>query len=181
MRCFNRTRPPPSLRAGIRKPSRLPEHGSCRATLYRTAHRSSPATTSRTLVLGNSGSAATLGVSAAKKVKAKRAPAGSACATVGDMMARRATIALGILLAWCTCAFALDPALTLASTRTPRGRSAKAFPKGRVTSFAQTPDGYLGWAPNSACCASMASECAWDPPAGEHLPSSYIRKHDRRT
>src|SRR5712671_112446 len=126
-----------------------------------------------------------LGVSAAKKVKVKRAPAGSACATVGDIMARRATIALSILLAWCTCAFALDPALDISQYAHTAWKIREGFSKGRVTSFAQTPDGYL-WLGTEFGLLRFdgVRNVPWDPPAGEHLPSSYIRSmiaaHDGR-
>ncbi len=126
-----------------------------------------------------------LAVSAAENVKVKRAQAGSACATVGDMMARRATIALGILLAWCTCAFALDPALDISQYAHTAWKIREGFSKGRVTSFAQTPDGYL-WLGTEFGLLRFdgVRNVPWDPPAGEHLPSSYIRSmiaaHDGR-
>src|SRR5712672_200265 len=117
-----------------------------------------------------------LGVSAAKNVKVKRAPAGSACATVGDMMARRATIALGILLAWCTCAFALDPALDISQYAHTAWKIREGFSKGRVTSFAQTPDGYL-WLGTEFGLLRFdgVKNVAWQPPQDQPLPSSNIR------
>src|SRR5882757_5634205 len=116
-----------------------------------------------------------LAVSAAKKVKVKRAPGGGACATVGDIMARRATIALGILLAWCTCAFALDPALDISQYAHTAWKIREGFSKGRVTSFAQTPDGYL-WLGTELGLLRFDGVRAvpWQPP-GEQLPSENVR------
>src|SRR6266403_1739143 len=100
-------------------------------------------------------------------------------------MARRATIALGILLAWCTCAFALDPALDINQYAHTAWKIREGFSKGRVTSFAQTPDGYL-WLGTEFGLLRFdgVRNVPWDPPAGEHLPSSYIRSmiaaHDGR-
>src|SRR5712675_2496480 len=117
-----------------------------------------------------------LAASAAKKVKVKRAQAGSACATVGDMMARRATIALGILLAWCTCAFALDPALDISQYAHTAWKIREGFSKGRVTSFAQTPDGYL-WLGTEFGLLRFDGVRAipWGPPRGAALPDDHIR------
>src|ERR1700686_2684300 len=55
----------------------------------------------------------------------------------------RALVALAILLACCSCAFALDPSLDINQYAHTAWKIREGFSKGRVTSFTQTPDGYL--------------------------------------
>src|SRR5947209_50071 len=91
-------------------------------------------------------------------------------------MARRTTAVLVFLLAWCTCAFALDPALDMSQYAHTAWKIREGFSKGRVTSFAQTPDGYL-WLGTEFGLLRFdgVRNVPWDPPTGDHLPSSYIR------
>ncbi len=58
-------------------------------------------------------------------------------------MRRRAVIALGIVLACCACASALDPSLDVSQYAHTAWRIREGFSKGYITSIAQTPDGYL--------------------------------------
>ena len=53
----------------------------------------------------------------------------------------RACISIAILLAYCACAFALDPALDVSQYAHTAWRMRDGFVKGQITSFAQTPDG----------------------------------------
>src|ERR1700761_5960719 len=88
---------------------------------------------------------------------------------------RRALIALAILLACCSCALALDPSLDISQYAHTAWLSREGFPKGVVESFAQTPDGYL-WLGTEFGLLRFDGVRAvpWQPPAGEHLPSSSI-------
>jgi signal transduction histidine kinase/ligand-binding sensor domain-containing protein len=98
---------------------------------------------------------------------------------------RRAVVALGILLACCPWARALDPSLDINQYAHTAWKIREGFSKGRVTSFAQTPDGYL-WLGTEFGLLRFdgVRNVPWDPPTGEHLPSSYIRSllsaHDGR-
>src|ERR1700680_2357437 len=97
----------------------------------------------------------------------------------------RALVALAILLACCSCAFALDPSLDINQYAHTAWKIREGFSKGRVTSFAQTPDGYL-WLGTEFGLLRFdgVRNVPWDRPGGEHLPSSYIRSllaaHDGR-
>jgi signal transduction histidine kinase/ligand-binding sensor domain-containing protein len=98
---------------------------------------------------------------------------------------RRAVVALGILLACCRWARGLDPSLDINQYAHTAWKIREGFSKGRVTSFAQTPDGYL-WLGTEFGLLRFdgVRNAPWDPPVGEHLPSSYIRSllaaHDGR-
>jgi signal transduction histidine kinase/ligand-binding sensor domain-containing protein len=98
---------------------------------------------------------------------------------------RRGVVALGILLACCPWARALDPSLDISQYAHTAWKIREGFSKGRVTSFAQTPDGYL-WLGTEFGLLRFdgVRNVPWDPPTGEHLPSSYIRSllaaHDGR-
>src|SRR6202035_4006966 len=48
-----------------------------------------------------------------------------------------------ILLACCTCVFALSPELDVSQYAHTAWKSRDGFPKGQVNAIAQTPDGYL--------------------------------------
>src|SRR5215208_4211843 len=48
-----------------------------------------------------------------------------------------------LLLAWCPSAFALNPALDISQYAHTSWRMRDGFPKGEISSIAQTPDGYL--------------------------------------
>jgi len=105
---------------------------------------------------------------------------------------RRATIArlacvliAGFLLALPPCASALDPALEISQYAHTAWKIREGFSKGRITSFAQTPDGYL-WLGTEFGLLRFdgVRNVPWEPPSGEHLPSNYIRSmvatHDGR-
>jgi signal transduction histidine kinase/ligand-binding sensor domain-containing protein len=89
---------------------------------------------------------------------------------------RGPVIALGILLACCFCASALDPSLDISQYAHTSWKIREGFSKGRVTSIAQTPDGYL-WLGTEFGLLRFdgVRNVLWDQNAGEHLPSSYIR------
>jgi len=98
----------------------------------------------------------------------------------------RAVFALSILLACCSCAaFASDPSLDISQYAHTAWKIREGFSKGRITSIAQTTDGYL-WLGTEFGLLRFdgVRNVLWDQPAGEHLPSRYIRNlltaHDGR-
>src|SRR5208337_3779370 len=90
-------------------------------------------------------------------------------------MGRRAVITLGILLACCACARALDPSLDVSQYAHTAWKIREGFSKGFITSVAQTPDGYL-WLGTEFGLLRFDGVRAvpWKPPAGQHLPNSYV-------
>src|ERR1700684_1403472 len=84
---------------------------------------------------------------------------------------------LGVLLACCPCASALTPSLDINQYAHTAWTVRDGFFKGSITSIAQTPDGYLWLGTESGLLRfDGVRSVPWQPPAGEHLPSSNIRK-----
>jgi signal transduction histidine kinase/ligand-binding sensor domain-containing protein len=117
-----------------------------------------------------------LSVIGVKGIEDQKRTTERACATVGVIVGTRTTIALGILLACCPWARGLDPSLDINQYAHTAWKIREGFSKGRVTSFAQTPDGYL-WLGTEFGLLRFdgVRNVPWEPPTGEHLPSSYIR------
>jgi signal transduction histidine kinase/ligand-binding sensor domain-containing protein len=92
-------------------------------------------------------------------------------------MERRAAIALGILLACCNIACALNPSLDINQYAHTAWTVRDGFFKGTVGSIAQTPDGYL-WLGTEFGLFRFDGVRAvpWQAPADEHLPGSNIRR-----
>jgi signal transduction histidine kinase/ligand-binding sensor domain-containing protein len=80
-----------------------------------------------------------------------------------------------MLLACCPCAFALDPALDINQYAHTSWKIRDGFPKGQISSIAQTPDGYL-WLGTEFGLIRFdgVRNVPWQPPPGQHLPSSHI-------
>ena len=80
-----------------------------------------------------------------------------------------------MLLAWCPCAFALDPALDISQYAHTAWKLRDGFTKGAITSIAQTPDGYL-WLGTEFGLHRFdgVRNVLWQPPADQHLPSNII-------
>src|SRR6202049_1186019 len=101
------------------------------------------------------------------------------------IIARCRLISVGMLLAFCPCTFALNPALAVSQYAHTAWKVREGFPKGRITSIAQTPDGYL-WLGTEFGLLRFdgVRNVSWDQTVGEHLPSRYIRHlltaHDGR-
>src|ERR1700738_1846967 len=89
---------------------------------------------------------------------------------------RRAVIALGILLAWCPIAFALNPSLAMNQYAHTAWKVRDGFSKGTIHHVAQTPDGYLWLATEFGLLRfDGVRSVPWQPPGNEHLPNSWIR------
>src|SRR5208282_5685456 len=88
----------------------------------------------------------------------------------------RVVVALGILLACCVCAFALNPSLEINQYAHRAWKVREGFSKGQISSVAQTPDGYL-WLGTEFGLLRFdgVRTIQWQPPADEHLPSNSIR------
>jgi ligand-binding sensor domain-containing protein/signal transduction histidine kinase len=88
----------------------------------------------------------------------------------------RAELALGILLACCPCAFALDPSLDVSQYAHTAWKVRDGFTKGNIRAIAQTPDGYL-WLGTEFGLLRFDGVRAvpWQSPPNQHLPSSDIR------
>ena len=83
-------------------------------------------------------------------------------------------LALGILLAFCPCAFALDRSLDVNQYAHTAWTGEGVF-KGTIRGIAQTPDGYL-WLGTEFGLLRFDGVRAvtWQPPPGQHLPSDDI-------
>src|ERR1700760_4680503 len=86
-----------------------------------------------------------------------------------------AGILVGVLLACCACASALDPSLDISQYAHTAWRVRDGFTKGYITSIAQTPDGYL-WLGSEFGLLRFDGVRAvpWRPPGNQHLPSGTI-------
>src|ERR1700733_1053282 len=92
-------------------------------------------------------------------------------------MERRAAIALGILVACCPCAYALNPSLDINQYAHTAWTARDGLFKGIVSSIAQTPDGYL-WLGTEFGLLRFdgVRSVPWQPQAGEQLPGTNIRR-----
>jgi len=85
-------------------------------------------------------------------------------------------IALGILLACCSCAFALDPSLDLSQYAHSAWNTRNGFPRDIIHAIAQTPDGYLWLATEFGLLRfDGVRSVPWQPPADQHLPTNKIQ------
>jgi len=82
-----------------------------------------------------------------------------------------------ILLACCPCASALSPSFDIDQYAHTPWTVREGFFKGALHSIAQTPDGHL-WLGTEFGLIRFdgVRSVPWEPPAGEHLPSSDIGK-----
>ena len=92
-------------------------------------------------------------------------------------MERRAAVALGVILACCPCALALNPALDISQYAHTAWTIRDGFFDSPVQTIAQTPDGYL-WLGTEFGLFRFdgVRKVAWNPPGGERLPSANVLK-----
>jgi signal transduction histidine kinase/ligand-binding sensor domain-containing protein len=87
----------------------------------------------------------------------------------------RAVVAIGILLACCACAFALDPSLDVSQYAHTTWKFRDGITKGAVFSIAQTPDGYLWLGTEFGLVRFDGTRAVpWQPSENQHLPSGAI-------
>src|SRR5229473_2363905 len=98
--------------------------------------------------------------------------------TYGPMrLAVAAVTILACRLAWCPCALALNPALDVSQYTHAAWKIREGFSEGTISAIVQTPDGYL-WLGTELGLMRFdgVRTVPWQPPAGEHLPSTNIWK-----
>jgi len=80
-----------------------------------------------------------------------------------------------MLLAGHPCAFALNPAQDVSQYAHTAWKIREGFTKGTIISIAQTPDGYLWLGTEFGLLRFDGVRTGpWQPPSGQHLPSSGI-------
>ena len=79
-----------------------------------------------------------------------------------------------MLLALYSCAFALDPWLSISQYAHTAWTSRDGFPTGNIFSMAQTPDGYF-WLGGEFGIFRFdgVRTVPWQPPAGQELPEKF--------
>jgi len=86
-----------------------------------------------------------------------------------------ATTLFAILVASCAPSLALSPSLEISQYAHTSWRVRDGFSKGVITSFAQTPDGYLWVGTESGLLRfDGVRQIVWQPPAGQQLPGGLI-------
>jgi signal transduction histidine kinase/ligand-binding sensor domain-containing protein len=87
----------------------------------------------------------------------------------------RVVVALAILLAYCRCAFSLDPSLDINQYAHTAWKIRDGFARGHIASIAQTPDGYL-WLGTEFGLLRFdgVRPVPWQPPRDQHLPGGTI-------
>ncbi len=81
----------------------------------------------------------------------------------------------GVMLAWCPCAFALDPALDVSQYAHTAWTVRDGFSTGNIYAMAQTPDGYLWFGTEFGLFRfDGVRSIRWQPPAGQQLPDKNI-------
>jgi len=86
---------------------------------------------------------------------------------------RRVAMLLGVLMAGCGCGFALNPALNISQYSHTAWTVRDGFSAGTIFAMAQATDGYL-WLGSEFGLFRFdgVRSVPWQPPAGQHLPSS---------
>ena len=88
---------------------------------------------------------------------------------------RRVAVCLGVLVAGCSCGFALNPSLDISQYAHTAWTVQSGFSLGNIYAFAQAPDGYL-WLGGEFGLSRFDGLrfLPWQPPAGQHLPDRNI-------
>src|SRR5260370_41723260 len=91
-------------------------------------------------------------------------------------MVGRGVIGLGVLVASCRCAFALDPSLDISQYAHTAWRIREGSFKGVIQAIAQTPDGYL-WLGTEFGLLRFdgGKNVPGQPPTGERLANNDIQ------
>ena len=80
-----------------------------------------------------------------------------------------------IVLAWCACAFALDPSLDISQYAHTAWKAGAGLTTGKINAIAQTPDGYLWLGTDFGLFRFDGVRAVpWRPPAGQQLPSNNV-------
>ena len=80
-----------------------------------------------------------------------------------------------IVLAWCACAFALDPSLDISQYAHTAWKAGAGLTTGKINAIAQTPDGYLWLGTDFGLLRFDGVRAVpWRPPAGQQLPSNNV-------
>jgi len=97
--------------------------------------------------------------------------------TLRHSVAARMVLACIIMLAAYPCVLALDPSLDVDQYAHTSWKVREGFSRGAILSIAQTHDGYL-WLGTEFGLLRFdgVKVVSWQPPAGEQLPSDYIRQ-----
>ena len=87
----------------------------------------------------------------------------------------RIAIVVGVLVAGCSCGFALNPSLDISQYAHTAWTVRDGFFKGAIYTIAQTPDGYL-WLGTEFGLFRFdgVRSVPWEPPAGQHLPGTDV-------
>jgi signal transduction histidine kinase/ligand-binding sensor domain-containing protein len=100
---------------------------------------------------------------------------GAEFSAIARALRRRAIVALGVLMAWCSSAFALDPALDISQYAHTAWKTREDFGKGSIHAIAQTSDGYLWLGTESGLLRfDGVRNVPWQP-AGMALPHGRIQ------
>jgi signal transduction histidine kinase/ligand-binding sensor domain-containing protein len=92
-------------------------------------------------------------------------------------MKRAAPLLACMLVAWCRCAFALNPSLDVSQYAHTSWRIRDGFAKGSIQAIAQTPDGYLCLGTEFGLLRfDGVRTIPWQPPPGRRLRRDNITK-----
>jgi signal transduction histidine kinase/ligand-binding sensor domain-containing protein len=81
----------------------------------------------------------------------------------------------GVVLAWCPCTYALDPALDVSQYVHTSWKIRDGFARGTIQAIAQTQDGYLWLGTDFGLLRfDGVRSVRWSPPADQDLPSTAI-------
>ncbi len=94
---------------------------------------------------------------------------------LGVVVAWAGIVLAGVMLAWCPCAFALDPALDVSQYAHTAWTVRDGFSTGNIYAMAQTHDGYLWFGTEFGLFRfDGVRSIRWQPPAGQQLPDKNI-------